>query len=230
MDFEPEVPYKDTPFVLSMEDYYRKKMCASTITRVFAGGATTFFQVDAKRILGPEEEASRVRDLGRVTAETWSCGRGIWGTLGNGRWVHIQDAPTKVKALSGLGEYDERTNQMTPIRVRTMSVGTSHAAAVLENKTNLSAKDTDSLDNSKDWGYEAFWWGGNEHFQLGTGKRSNQCRPTSIKAPPESSKKSEPEARLQIMPRHKGTVGKHTVNMEQRVECGRHVSAIYSAV
>lgn len=32
------------------------------------------------------------------------------------------------------------------------------------------------------------------------------------------------------MPNHKGRVGNRNVNMEQRVECGRHVSALYSVV
>ncbi|KAJ6093306.1 hypothetical protein N7486_008595 [Penicillium sp. IBT 16267x] len=229
VEFEPSAPFKDTPFTLPVEKYYRKAFYSPTITSVAAGGATTFFTVDSKRILGSEEDPAKVRDLGAVTAETWSCGRGIWGTLGAGKWIHIQDSPTKVKDLSGLGEYDEKMKQLAPIRLRHMSVGTNHAAAVLDNKTNISAKNTDSLDKSKDFGYEVFWWGGNEHFQLGTGKRSNQSRPTHIKAPSES-KKPEPEARLQIMPRHKGPVGKGTKSMEQRVECGRHVSAIYSAV
>ncbi|KAJ5594801.1 uncharacterized protein N7459_001009 [Penicillium hispanicum] len=229
VEFEPETPLKDTPFALSLKPIYRLKMYSPKVTSIAAGGASSFFTVDAKRILGPGEEASNVRDLGLVSADTWSCGRGIWGTLGNGRWIHIQDSPTKVKALSGLGEYDEKTKQMSPIRLREISVGTTHVAAVMDNKTSLSSTTTESLDKSRDFGYDALWWGGNEHFQLGTGKRSNQSRPTYIKAPPESAKKSEPEARLQIMPRHKGKVGKRTVSMEQHVECGRHVSAIYSA-
>ncbi|CAI7635661.1 unnamed protein product [Penicillium glandicola] len=216
VDFEPERPFKDTPFNLK-------------VTSIAAGGANTFFSVDAKRILGYEEEAADVRDLGNVTADTWSCGRGIWGTLGNGRWIHLQDSPTKVKALSGMSEYDEKTKQMTPIRIRDMSVGTTHVAAILNNKTNVGKTTKDSLDQSKDWGYDVLWWGGNEHFQLGTGKRSNQSKPTYINAPPEN-KKTQAEARLQIMPRHKGKFENRNVNMEQRVECGRHVSAIYSVV
>ncbi|KAJ5727541.1 hypothetical protein N7493_005361 [Penicillium malachiteum] len=230
VEFIPEEPSRDTPFVVPVEKYYRKQFYAPTITSVAAGGATTFFNVDSKRILGRDEEASNVRDLGSVTADTWSCGRGIWGTLGTGRWIHIQDSLSKVKDLSGLGEYDEKTNQMTPIHLRNMSVGTTHVAAVLDNKTSINGKNKNSLDKSSDFGYEVFWWGGNEHFQLGTGKRSNQCRPSYIKAPSEYPKKPEPEARLQLMPRHKGRVDKRTVTMEQRVECGRNVSAIYSAV
>ena len=230
VEFDPGQPYIDTPCALSLKQLYRSNSYSPKITSIAAGGASSFFTVDAKRTLGPDEKAADVRDLGTVTADTWSCGRGIWGTLGNGRWTHIQDSPTKVKALSGLGEYDEKTSRISPIRLRDISVGTTHVAAIMDNRTNLSSLKTESLDESRDFGYDIVWWGGNEHFQLGTGKRSNQPRPTYIKAPPESTKKSEREARLQIMPRHKGKVGKRTVSMEQRVECGRHVSAIFSAV
>lgn len=229
VDYEPEVPYKDTPVALPLQKLYRRGLYTVKATNIAAGGAGSFFMVDAKRTLGPEEEPKSVRDLGNVTADTWSCGRGIWGTLGTGRWVHLQDSPTKVKDLSGLAEYDETKNKTSPIRLRNMSVGTTHVAAVMDNKTSVSSKPTDSLDKSRDFGLDVLFWGGNEHFQLGTGKRTNLPRPSYIKAPPESTKKDEPEARLQIMPQHKGKVGKRSVKMEQRVECGRHVSAIYSS-
>lgn len=231
VEFEPELPFKDTPFLLSLNKLYKGNSYQPKITSIAAGGANTFFTVDAKRVLGPGEEATNVRDLGSVTADTWACGRGISGTLGNGRWIHLQDEPTKVKALSSLNEYDEETKRVIPIRLRTMSVGATHASAVMDNKTQLQTATTDSLGQSQEWGFDALWWGGNEHFQLGTGKRANLPKPTYINAPSESAvKKDEVEARLQILPRHKGQVGKRTVSMEQRVECGRHVSAIYSAV
>ncbi|KAJ5174431.1 uncharacterized protein N7482_000308 [Penicillium canariense] len=229
VEYEPELPYKDTPFALPLHKLYGRGKYSSTATNIAAGGAGSFFMVDAKRILGPEEEPKDVRDLNSVTADTWSCGRGIWGTLGTGRWIHLQDSPSKVKDLSGLAEYDEKKKQMSPIRLRYISVGTTHVAAVMDNKTSVSSETTESLDKSRDFGLDVLWWGGNEHFQLGTGKRTNLPRPSYIKAPSES-KKDEPEARLQIMPQHKGKVGNRSVNMEQRVECGRHVSAIYSAV
>ncbi|KAJ5155619.1 hypothetical protein N7492_008422 [Penicillium capsulatum] len=230
MPFVAAAPFVDTPTLMKMNKLYRRRIYSTNITSIAAGGANTFFTIDAKRILDPEEDPTKIRDLGVVTADTWACGRGIWGTLGTGRWVHVQDSPAKVKNLSGLGEYDEKAQKMTPIRLRALSVGTTHVAAIMDNQTNLSAKTTDSLDKSRDFGYDALWWGGNSNFQLGTGKRSNQCRPTYILAPSESAKNPEPEARLQIMPEHKGKVGKRNVKMEQRVECGRHVSAIYSAV
>lgn len=230
VEFHKGAPFNDTPSPLSMNKLYRRRIYSSNITSIAAGGANTFFTVDAKRILDPEEDPTKVPDLNVLTADTWACGRGIWGTLGTGRWIHVQDSPVKMKDLSGMSEYDEKAKKMTPIRLREISVGTTHAAAIMNNNTTLSAKTTDSLDKSRDFGYDALWWGGNSNFQLGTGKRSNQCRPTYILAPSESAKNPEPEARLQIMPQHKGKVGNRNVKMEQRIECGRHVSAIYSGV
>ncbi|EPS29926.1 hypothetical protein PDE_04876 [Penicillium oxalicum 114-2] len=230
VDYDSEQTSRDTPFALSLSKLYRQGLYAVQATNIAAGGAGSFFTVDAKRVLGPEESSKAVRDLGHVTADTWACGKGIWGQLGTGRWVHLQDSPAKVKDLSGLAEYDEVKNQMTPIRLRDISVGTTHVSAIMDNKTAVTSRPTDSLDRSRDFGYDLLLWGGNEHFQLGTGKRVNFSRPSYIRAPAEASKKDEPEARLQIMPRHKGMVGKRSVRMEQRVECGRHVTAIFSAV
>ena len=142
----------------------------------------------------------------------------------------MQDVPTKVKTLCGLFEFDDVKKAIIPIRLREISVGTTHASAVLNNNAHIHSTSTKTLDAPEDWGYDAVWWGGNEQFQLGTGKRSNASRPMHISVPLAPEKKSgKHEARLQVMPRHKGQVDKRTVSMEQRVECGRHVSGIYSS-
>lgn len=217
--YNPSSPFIDEPVLLPVSKLYRTNEWVPTVTRIAAGGANSFFTVDAQRVLG------------RITADTWTCGRGIWGLLGNGKWTHLQDEPTKVKALSGLFEFDERTQNVSPIRLHEISVGTTHASAVMGNSTHIHSATTKTLETSEDWGYDALWWGGNEHYQLGTGRRSNMPWPTYINAPPGPEEKNDrEEARLQIMPRHKGKAGNRTVNMEQRVECGRHVSGIYSAI
>lgn len=229
LEFQPGSPSLDTPTVLSLKKVYPNTM-SPKVTGIAAGGANSFFTVDARRTLGPEEDPESARDVGRITADMWTCGRGIWGALGNGRWTHLQDAPTKVKALSGLSEYDERNNQISPIRLRQVSVGTTHVSAVMDNQPHLDASKTETLDRLNDWGYDVLWWGGNEQFQLGTGKRSNSSKPVYINASSDQDGDGkQQETRLQIMPRHKGKVGNRTVSMEQKVECGRHVSAIYSA-
>jgi hypothetical protein len=75
------------------------------------------------------------------------------------------------------------------------------------------------------------WWGGNEFYQLGTGKRNNVSNPVYI-APldveADKEKGRREEHRFQITPRHKIKFGGKNVSMEQRIECGRGVTAVYS--
>ena len=69
------------------------------VTSISAGGNTTFLTVDAERIARTDAEdgVSAMRGLGRITADTWACGHGIWGQLGNGRWTHVQALPTNIQ-------------------------------------------------------------------------------------------------------------------------------------
>ncbi|KAK2754050.1 hypothetical protein FQN54_007219 [Arachnomyces sp. PD_36] len=227
-DFESQTPFSDTPQMLPLRNLYKNKDVKAT--GVAAGGATSFFMVNVKDIARQGEGSSNIRNIGRVTADTLSCGRGIFGTLGNGKWTHLQDQPTKVKALSGLFEYDEVAQKVVPIHLRHISVGSTHAAAVMTNWTNLDATNRGSQSDIN-WGEDALWWGGNEFYQLGTGKRNNLCHPTYISPPADAeAPESQGEHRLQITPRHTVKVGGRKVNMEQRVECGRNITAIYSGL
>lgn len=230
VEFDINSPFVDAPVSVPISKLYRKKEWSTKATQIAAGGANSFFAVDAQRIQAASDDPSTIQELGRTTADVWTSGRGIWGLLGNGRWTHMQDVPTKVKTLCGLFEFDDVKKAIIPIRLREISVGTTHASAVLNNNAHIHSTSTKTLDAPEDWGYDAVWWGGNEQFQLGTGKRSNASRPMHISVPLAPEKKSgKHEARLQVMPRHKGQVDKRTVSMEQRVECGRHVSGIYSS-
>jgi len=77
------------------------------------------------------------------------------------------------------------------------------------------------------------WWGGNEFYQLGTGKRNNVSNPTYI-APmdvmADKEKGRREKHRFQITPRQTVKVSGRTVSMEQRIECGRNITAVYSGV
>ncbi|KAI9370092.1 regulator of chromosome condensation 1/beta-lactamase-inhibitor protein II [Aspergillus egyptiacus] len=226
MQFDPTMPFCDRPIPVPIRTLYRGGAQLARVTGVVAGGANSFFTVDVQQA-GP---TSDLKDAGKTKSDLWTCGRGIWGALGNGKWTHLQDSLTKVKALSGLVEYNETTKALTPIRLSDISVGTTHVSAILGNLAHLHAASTSSLDKADDAGLDIVWWGGNEHFQLGTGKRSNLSKPTHINIHPDASDGDKGLARLQLIPRHRGTVGNRSVNMRQRVECGRHISAIYSAV
>jgi len=230
LGFDPtaESPTIDAPSLLPIDKLYKGTNLLPRVTDVAAGGLNSFFTIDATRIAGQGEQDPR--GLGRVTADTWSCGQGILGGLGNGRWTHVQGTPTKIKALSGLFEYDEVNNVVIPIRLSHLSVGSTHASAIMNNVTHLGASDRSS-ENDTNWGADVLWWGGNEHYQLGTGKRNNVNNPTYI-APldveADKEKGRREEHRFQITPRKKIRFEGRNVSVEQRIECGRGVTAVYS--
>ncbi|KAI4132449.1 MAG: hypothetical protein LQ338_000669 [Usnochroma carphineum] len=231
-----ESKYVDAPSLLPLHTLYANTNLSPVVTQIFAGGNNSFFTTDATAIARPGDDTTPAL-LGRVVADTWACGQGILGTLGNGRWTHNQGVPVKIKALSGLFEYDEEKNTVIPIRLKSLSVGSTHVAAVMDNVTHVSAgtsRRTDS-ENDTNWGADILWWGGNEYYQIGSGRRNNMNLPGYI-APLDSGAevartgKRKEEHRFQITPRHKVDVKGRKVSVEQRVECGRMVSCVYSGV
>lgn len=229
-----DVPTIDAPSLINIGRLYAGTNLMPKVTNVAAGGVNSFFSVDATRVAGQglseEDSESQSRLLGKVTADTWSCGQGMWGALGNGRWTHVQGTPTKLKALSGLFEYDEVRNVTIPIRLAHLSVGSTHASAIMDNVTHLGANDNSS-ENDTNWGADVLWWGGNESYQLGTGRRNNVSNPVYI-APmdinADREKGRREEHRFQITPRKKVKFQGRNVEIEQRIECGRLVTAVYS--
>lgn len=238
LGFDPskESNYVDAPSLLPLQKLYESTNLAPKVKQIFAGGNNSFFSIDAATIARPGDD-SKPALLGRIVADTWASGQGILGTLGNGRWTHVQGVPAKIKALSGLFEYDEIKNTVIPIRLKSLSVGTTHATAVMDNVTHVQAgtsRRTDS-ENDVNWGADIVWWGGNEYYQIGNGRRNNMSIPGYI-APLDSvaettrTGKRKEEHRFQITPRHKVDVKGRKVSVEQRVECGRMVSCVYSGV
>lgn len=238
LGFDPssESPYIDAPSLLALSRLYAGTSLSPRITSIAAGGANSFFTVDATLVAQPRDSSLPASALGRITADTWACGQGILGTLGTGRWTHVQGTPAKIKALSGLFEYDESNNSVVPIRLKRLSAGSTHASATMDNVTYVKAGQGSAKDDRNDtnWGADVVWWGGNEYYQLGMGKRNNVAVPGYIQpldtvAERERAKRKE-EHRFQITPRHKVDINGRKVSMEQRVECGRMVSAVYSGV
>ncbi|KAL9128359.1 MAG: hypothetical protein Q9217_002938 [Psora testacea] len=238
LGFDPnaESPYIDAPSLLPISRLYSGTSLSPLVTSISAGGTNSFFTVDATRVSQPGDSTSPSTGLGRITADTWACGQGILGMLGTGRWTHIQGTPVKIKALSGLFEWDETKNVVIPIRLKRLSVGSTHASATMDNVTHVHAGTSSATDSRNDtnWGADVVWWGGNEYYQLGMGKRNNVSVPGYIApldslAERERAKRKE-EHRFQITPRHKVDISGRKVSMEQRVECGRMCSAVYSGV
>lgn len=231
-DYSSESPHIDAPSLLPIQKLYNGTGQTPKVTSISAGGVNSFFTVDATRIAVPGQDSANVRGLGRVTADTWACGQGIKGSLGTGRWTHIQGTPAKIQPLSGLFEYDEVKKIAIPIRIAQISVGSTHASAVLDNVTYLDASEKSS-ENDTNWGADVLWWGGNEYYQLGTGKRNNVASPIYIRPLDMSAEIKagrDEEHRLHVTPRHSVKLKGRKVSMEQRIECGRNVTAVYSAV
>ena len=230
-DYNSESTFVDSPSLLPIQKLYTGSNQVARVTSVAAGGVNSFFTIDATR-LAARGERTQTRGVGRVTADTWSCGQGTYGGLGNGRWTHMQGTPTKVKSLSGLYEFDEKHNSVIPIRLSRFSVGSTHASATMDNVTHVGAH-SGSGENDTNWGADVLWWGGNEHYQLGTGKRNNVSQPVYI-APldltADKEKGRREEHRFQITPKKRVNVNGRAVDLEQRIECGRFVSAVYSGV
>ncbi|EGS22109.1 uncharacterized protein CTHT_0016250 [Thermochaetoides thermophila DSM 1495] len=237
---EPEggVYSVDAPVIVPLAQRYEHSNQVPKITSIAAGGGNSFFTVDAI----PKEKSSS-KNPSSVTTDLWSCGSGLRGTLGTGKFAHMSPTLTKIKSLSNLTEYDESLNRLVPIRIASVSVGSDHAAAVLGNKTHLTASASTPVSDTN-FGADVLWWGGNEHYQLGTGKRNNVAIPVHIapldgerfeKGVPAQGggdvKAGELRQRLQITPRTKVKIGEkgREVSVEQKVICGRGVSGVYSA-
>ncbi|KJZ76787.1 hypothetical protein HIM_03664 [Hirsutella minnesotensis 3608] len=237
---EPGLSQISTPSLVSIDKLYRSSGLVPKVTSVAAGGVNTFFTVDADApaIGQTVQDVSPARTMPRTVTDLWACGQGVSGTLGTGRWTHVTVGPTKVKSLSSLYEFDEKTNKMMPIKLKSLSIGTTHCAAVMDNvtETNISQH---SSEHSTNWGADVLFWGGNEYYQLGTGKRSNLNAPTYIgpldggEADADKGRKGEVH-RLCLTPRQTARVGEggkgRKVTLEQKVECGKFVTGVYSAV
>lgn len=240
LSFEPSAPVIDTPSLLSLTKLYKASEYLPKVTTIAAGGSNSFFTVDATKVasqLASSDSAAPAHDVGQVTADTWAAGEGLKGSLGTGAWTHISDGPAKIKALSGLVEWNEKANKVVPIRLASLSVGSTHAAAVMDNATHVDASDRTG-ESEANWGSEVMWWGGNEFYQLGNGKRSNSNTPIYIgplDGGPDDTKavRKGDQNRFQVTPRQTVRLGKdgkgRKVSVEQRVECGRFVTAVYSA-
>jgi len=239
-EFNPEAMFVDAPSLLPTQKLYAGTAQQASVTNVFAGGNTSFLTIEAVK---PVVSA---RDSTRVQADTWAFGFGLTGQLGNGRWVHNQATPVKIPTFSGLYEFDENTNSVIPIKLAYMSIGGSHAAAVMDNVASVavSGKTKKLTENDTNWGRDILFWGNNEFYQIGTGKRNNAATPTYIQPLDQAAEQERASSvlgwskqqmekgmhRFQITPKQKVKVNGRSINLEQRVECGRGVTAVYSAV
>lgn len=232
--------YTDAPTMLPVNKLYGSGGLVPKATSIAAGGLNTFFTVDATAPTSDNDSATLApsQRLPRSVSDLWAAGQGVYGTLGTGKWTHVSLGPTKVKSLSSLFEFDETNNKMIPIKLKSLSVGTTHCSVIMDNVTQTELSSRASA-NDTNWGADVLFWGGNEHYQLGTGKRSNMNEPTYIspldggEADALKGRKGEVH-RLCVTPRQTARLGEggkgRKVTLEQKVECGRFVTGVYSAV
>ncbi|KAJ3140890.1 hypothetical protein HK100_008429 [Physocladia obscura] len=104
--------------------------------------------------------------------EVFSVGMGQWGQLGIGNFIHVSNSPSKIAALSNKSEYSESTNTVVPIRIASVTLGATHAVAVMNSAAHAGG-------GSKEFGNDVFAWGANESGQLARvdRKKSNSAAP-----------------------------------------------------
>lgn len=231
----------DTPTMIGVNRLYAGTGLVPKVTTIAAGGQNTFFTVDAQAATAPDgthQMSAPARRMPQTVTDLWSAGRGVYGALGTGKWTHVTPAPTKVKSLSSLFEFDEKTNKMCPIKLKELNVGATHVSATMDNVTETAISNR-ATENETNWGADVMFWGGNEYYQLGTGKRNNLNAPAYIgpldggEADAKAGRKGEMH-RLCLTPRSTARIGEdgkgRKVTLEQKVECGRNVTAVYSSV
>ena len=88
--------------------------------------------------------------------------------MGNKTTPHVHGTPTVCSVISKAHFYDEAQRKTRPRRVRYLTAGQDHVAAVLATR-----------NEAQGYGDDLFVWGSNKAFQLATGKHSNESLPTS---------------------------------------------------
>lgn len=117
------------------------------------------------------------------STEVLATGFGQFGQLGNGSYNQYVYHPVRVKAVSNLSEYDEKSGKVVPIRIAGLFAGSAHAGVILDNVL-------EEYKEKKDFsvGRDVYLWGQNSYGQLNLGKKSNIPYPV---APDVSSESHE---------------------------------------
>ncbi|KAH9039401.1 RCC1/BLIP-II [Lactarius hengduanensis] len=125
-----------------------------------AGGDLAFFTVE-------RVDGSAIRNV-----EVLSCGNGQYGGLGNALFSNAQSIPVRTKAVSGLLEFSEKTNNLQPI--------VPHAVSVSPDGHVLLALDTCAHAGPGGGGMDLLAWGTNYDYQVGNGKRASIAVPATL--------------------------------------------------
>lgn len=151
-------------------------------TDVNAGADNSFFTM-SRREPGGAGTGHRIDVL--------AVGKGQWGSLGNAMWSQVTLTPVKVKTISGLIEYSERTGTTHPVPIHTISVGKPGSIALV--------LDTVEHEGHQAFGRDVMVFGHNAAYQLGTSKRSNLCIPQHLQPLPPQTPEEGAQAPLPLL-------------------------------
>ncbi|CAL1704214.1 unnamed protein product [Somion occarium] len=178
----------------------------TTCLDITAGGDLAFFKVE--------------RNDGTTLPyiDVLSCGNGQWGGLGNALYSNAQGTPLRAKAISGLVEYCETSNDLQPIQPHAISISpTGHVLLTL---------DTLARSGPGAGGRDLLVWGANSEYQLGNGKRGSVASPRNLEGPDGErfmlGKKKAKEVKDLL-----GNVWKRGVEVEQCALAGPGNSVVY---
>ncbi|CCG80683.1 Putative uncharacterized protein [Taphrina deformans PYCC 5710] len=221
------------PTVVSVAGLYPRNYSVKCL-KIAGGGKNTFMVVQNQQYGKPYPQI-----------DIWAAGMGQFGQLGNNTWNHYQSKPVRVKVISGLAEWNETENKVSPIGVHSLSVGSSHVICCLDNYSKVDADAAMGKSRTSfhevNYGRDVFAWGQNDAYQIGAGgKRNNRSMPEYI-APMEQSAtdmalksgwEEEGHKRFQLTPSKvieiTSSTGKRVKrNVEQAIIAGDKVSACF---
>ncbi|KAK6349859.1 hypothetical protein TWF696_006121 [Orbilia brochopaga] len=214
------------PTPLPPRTFYKGEDVKAKLCKIYAGGQNSFFTIDAE-MPDPADAKKTIK-----SHDIFGCGYDVYGTIGAGIWVHAQPLPQKLKEVSGLTEFSEKHGMLMPITSSYMTVGNTHAAVIMDNLASVR-RGWRQADPS--FGNDIMFFGGNEFYQLGNGKRVNMNKPTYVPPlePDIGSRTRNMEDRFQVVPERKVTIvdqnsRQRSVKIEQRIVAGRDLTACYA--
>ncbi|ODV92167.1 hypothetical protein CANCADRAFT_55890 [Tortispora caseinolytica NRRL Y-17796] len=196
---------------------------SKNVVQISAGGNTSFF-VDCKKTNGEADEYN-----------LWTCGNGVVGQHGTGVFSQYLGYLRLVKRLSGVKAYSEKEGKLKPVPLSFICAGPTHVLAALRSEA--------LIEGSNNTGSDLYVWGGNEHGQLGTGKRSNtalpiQINPLDSQLPLNTVKQRQtaeagklvlesPSKSSTLIRNSKGSLVRKDIKSRDKAAVGPYITAIY---
>lgn len=172
---------------------------------VTAGGDLTAFTME------------RVSDVGAVTLDLLLAGNGQYGGLGNNTYSNAQGQPTRVKAVSGLLQYNDGTRRLEPVAPEAISISpTGHILVALDS----------SVSSGGVGGKDLMTWGKNYDSELGNGKKASVPVPMTLETP-DGGRFMLMEVQAKEVKDLHGKVWKRGIKVEQHAVAGYGNSAVY---